>query len=272
MKFLSGTVYESLVNRFQDVSLVGTPAVRVRMIDISRHFTRIKLRNINFEADEEDIRRVFEEYGTVHLAQHGKWVSGAYAGLPEGTFTLKIILRHPIPSYVYLQNFKTQVMISYAGQKRTCRLCGEYDHIAVSCGKRQRVPGPAAEASAPAREEVDEGQQSEGGCGRLWSKIVDGTHVAVRVGETLGQLTGPETIPVANDEQQVQEEVLGLEEELAEVLKSLSPPEEADAPEGAVDDELKAVVSQRQENHKDYRTDSVAEMSLSSMKRCTVEV
>lgn len=70
VKLLSATVYESLVNRFQDVSLDATPAVRVRMIDVSRHYTWIKLRNVPFEADETDIRKVFEEYGTVHLAQH----------------------------------------------------------------------------------------------------------------------------------------------------------------------------------------------------------
>lgn len=42
---------------------------------------------------------------------------------------------------------RTQVYVSYAGQRRTCRLCNSYEHIAAQCARRvaPRVPDPVEE-------------------------------------------------------------------------------------------------------------------------------
>ncbi|XP_069935601.1 uncharacterized protein [Cherax quadricarinatus] len=269
VKLLSATVYESLVTRFQDISLSVTPAVSVRMVDVSRHYTWIKLRNVPFEADEADIRKVFETYETVHYAQHGTWVAGAYAGFPEGSFNLKMTLRHPIPSYVYLQDFRTQVMVMYPGQRHTCRLCGEYDHIAATCDKRRRVPGPAVDVAAPASKVAGEKQTSDGGRGVLWSEIVDRAHRTGSELESLPQLPDQVSSPVDKEEQQLQEKVLEIEEELVEVLKTLSPPERDVTSEHGVIGESSLPESRR---HDSLGRDGSLESSVESLNHSQVEV
>lgn len=70
---------------------------------------------------------------------------------------LKMTLRHPIPSYVILEDFKTQVLVSYAGQRRTCCLCGAYDHMVAMCVKQRQAPAQTGEAPVPVLDVVDEG-------------------------------------------------------------------------------------------------------------------
>lgn len=132
VKLLSSQVYEALVERYLGVVMDFTDIVWVRLVDISKHYTWLKLRNVPIEVDETDLRK----YCVKYVAQQGKRVDSAYAGLPEGTFSLKISLPHLVPSYVYLSDFHKQRMVTYAGWRRTCRICGEYDHVAAECGRR----------------------------------------------------------------------------------------------------------------------------------------
>ncbi|XP_053645098.1 uncharacterized protein [Cherax quadricarinatus] len=135
VKFCQASVYEAVVERYQDVTLTVNHSVSVKLNDVSRYYTWVKIRNVPFEADESDLRAAFEKYGTIHTV--GRWSERLYAGIPEGTFTLKMTLRQPIPSYVILDDFKSQVMVSYTGQQHTCHLCGAYDHTAAQCEQRQ---------------------------------------------------------------------------------------------------------------------------------------
>ncbi|XP_069939228.1 uncharacterized protein [Cherax quadricarinatus] len=126
-----------MVARYQDVIKTVNPGVTVRLHDVSRFYTWIKVPNVPFEADESDLRNVFVRYGTVHMATLGRWRDGPLVGMPEGSFSLKMSLKHPIPSYVVMEDFRTQVYVTYSGQRRTCRLCGMYDHMAAQCPTRR---------------------------------------------------------------------------------------------------------------------------------------
>ncbi|XP_069941920.1 uncharacterized protein [Cherax quadricarinatus] len=137
VKFNLASVYEAVVDKYQEVTLTVNSAVTVRLHDVSRHYTWVKIRNVPFEADDSDIRLAMGKYGTVHMATVGKWATGPYAGKLEGTYSVKMTLRYPIPSYVVLPEFRTQVFVTYAGQRRTCRLCGSYDHLAALCERRR---------------------------------------------------------------------------------------------------------------------------------------
>ncbi|XP_069957545.1 uncharacterized protein [Cherax quadricarinatus] len=271
VKLNSTSVYESLVTRFQDVSLDATPAVKVRLIDVSRHFTWVKIRNVPFEADEADIRSVFETYGTVHLAQKGKWTAGAYMGRPEGTFSLKMTLRHPIPSYVVLEDFRTQVMVSYAGQRRTCRICGAYDHMAAECVKLRRAPAQTGEAPVTSVIAV-ESPVRKPGPGRLWSEEVEDSKEENGMCEVSCDVKGSVTTHRKSTEVQVQEEVQALEEELQEVLRTLTPPAVDVVPELVRDT---AVPVEECKDKKHSRVDgptSKRELSPCAVVRGVVEV
>ncbi|XP_069954323.1 uncharacterized protein [Cherax quadricarinatus] len=134
------------------VALNGTTRIFVKMTS-ARVYEAVVDKNVPFEATDFDISSELRNYGTVHVATAGRWATGPYAGTLEGTYTVKMTLRHPIPSYVVLKELRTQVYVTYAGQRHTCRLCGSYDHIAAQCGKRsgylaqQRQRQPVGEVS-----------------------------------------------------------------------------------------------------------------------------
>ncbi|XP_069945397.1 uncharacterized protein [Cherax quadricarinatus] len=140
VKMTSAQVYEAVVDKYQETIIQVNTAVSVRLRDVSRHYTWVKIRNVPFEATDFDITSELRTYGTVHVATAGRWATGPYAGALEGAYTVKMTLRHPIPSYIVLKELRTQVYVTYAGQQRTCRLCGSYDHIAAQCEKRSGYP------------------------------------------------------------------------------------------------------------------------------------
>nr|XP_053647550.1 uncharacterized protein LOC128699066 [Cherax quadricarinatus] len=174
VKLLSSQVYEDLLAHYQDVAIEVNEDILVKMVDVSSQFTYVKLRNVPFEANEADLRSVFGKFGTVHVAQQGKWTAGAYVGYPEGSFSLKMTLRQPIPSYVFLEEFKTQILVTYAGQRRTCRLCDGYDHIAAECVRRRTGQGiPRSDISRRGPTVTDQNRQDGRRRDRLWSEEVE---------------------------------------------------------------------------------------------------
>lgn len=175
VKFSQGATYENMVAKYQDVLKTVNPGVTVRLRDVSRYYTWVKVRNVPFEADECDLRNLFEWYGTVHMATLGRWRDGPVVGMPEGSFSLKMSLKHPIPSYVIMEDFRTQVYVTYSGQRRTCRICGTYDHIAAQCPTRRgriEVATRIDEAAAPQSYAV--ATQRAPSTGKLWSEEVEG--------------------------------------------------------------------------------------------------
>ncbi|XP_069946825.1 uncharacterized protein [Cherax quadricarinatus] len=222
VKLLYEPVYEQLVEQFQDLCVDVSPDVHVRMVDVSRQYTWVKLRNVPFEADATDLRSVFRRYGVIHMAKQGMWVAGAYVGLPDGSFTLKMSLCHAIPSYVYLDDFRTQVMVSYAGQRRTCRLCGEYDHMAAECGQRGQARRPAGGSTNDDGQEAPiHGRKGDGGHGRLWSEEIEEPVVVSNL--ELSSLESPASpvVQQASGEDQVTVEVEDLDATIASVLHTM---------------------------------------------------
>nr|XP_053633085.1 uncharacterized protein LOC128689046 [Cherax quadricarinatus] len=174
VKFCDTKTYEQIVNQYQDVIKQVTPAVTVKLHDVSQYYTWVRVRNVPFEANKVDIRDAFKYYGTIHQVTMGRWSDGHFAGLQEGSFTLKMSLHQPIPSYINLEEFRTQVYVTYPGQRRTCRLCGALDHIAAQCIKRQTPSGRGRrpDGEAPRRILADEVVEDLP-CLKSWSDEVD---------------------------------------------------------------------------------------------------
>lgn len=92
------------------------------------------------------------------------------------------------------------------------------------------------------------------------------------VSETCRDLPGPPPLTEASAEVHVQEDVMALEEELVEVLRTLSPPKEKDVPGRVHGHGLKAVTSARQEHSGDNEPSSVREMSPCLVEHRMVDV
>lgn len=156
------------------------------------------------------------------MAKQGNRVAGAYAGLPDGSFTLKMSLRQAIPSYVYLDDFQIQVMVSYAGQRRTCHLCGDYDHMAAECGQRGQARRPAGGSTNDDGQEAPiHGRKGDGGHSRLWSEEIEEPVVVSNL--ELSSLESPASpvVQQASGGDQVMVEVEDLDATIASVLHTM---------------------------------------------------
>nr|XP_053649711.1 uncharacterized protein LOC128700494 [Cherax quadricarinatus] len=158
---------------FQERKMAVNSAVEVCLHDVSTYVTWVKVRNVPFEAEEYVIRKVFGKYGTVHAVTKGVWREGPYEGLPEGSCTLKMTLKQPIPSYVHLEHYRTQVFVHYAGIRKTCRLCNSYDHMAAQCSRRLvvRIREPSPVVLRTEAFDLETGPSPEQGP-KLWSEEV----------------------------------------------------------------------------------------------------
>nr|XP_053644059.1 uncharacterized protein LOC128696711 [Cherax quadricarinatus] len=172
VKFANAGFYSKIVEAFQERKMEVNSAVEVCLHDVSTYVTWVKVRNVPFEA-EYVIRKVFGKYGMVHAATKGVWREGPYEGLPEGSCTLKMILKQPIPSYVHLEHYRTQVFVHYAGQRKTCRLCNSYDHMAAQCSRRLvvRIREPSPVVLRTEAFDLETGPSPEQGP-KLWSEEV----------------------------------------------------------------------------------------------------
>lgn len=120
-----------------------------------------------------DIKDELRNNGMVHMASAGRCAAGPYTGMLEGTYSVKMTLHHPIQSYVMLQAFRTQVYVTYAGQRRTCRLCASHDHIAAQCGKRRGYLQLPQQQQLEVVEEGEGRDQSYANLSRQWSSWSD---------------------------------------------------------------------------------------------------
>lgn len=191
LKLNRASVYDRLVEEYQERKVTVNSAVDVVMHDVSRNYTWVKVRNVPFEATAYSIQEVFNNYGKVHSATMEVWTEGPYKGRPEGSYTLKMTLARPIPSYVMLVESRTQVFVHYAGQRKTCRLCSSYDHMAAQCPRRQptRAPGTLAVEQRPCELMPELGEEEAVTSGR-WSEEVEREVSTVGTCVTLLEVTG----------------------------------------------------------------------------------
>lgn len=241
IKFKDAGFYTSIVNKYQEKRLAVNTMVEVCLHDVSSYVTWVKVRNVPFEATEHDVTAVFSSYGKIHSAVMGVWQNGPYEGLPEGSFTLKMTLRQPIPSYVFMEVFRTQVYVYYSGQRKTCRLCGSFEHMAAQCykkaGRREQVPVILHQRNAL---EVSEEGVRPNKIPCRWSDEVDRAEATMEESVTLTVDKG-QTTSTSDEEGTGQQDGL-LEEVLSSFLH--------DVEEGQVDEGcnlVQATVQQDQE-------------------------
>ncbi|XP_069947746.1 uncharacterized protein [Cherax quadricarinatus] len=160
VKFTTSTVYED-VQRYQDLRCQVNPTVAVCLRDVSRTYTWVKIRNVPFEADEHAIRKVFTKFGMIHQTYAGVWSHGPFAGKPDGSFSVKMSIKMAIPSFV-LDVYRTQVYVYYPGQRKKCRLCDAYGHMAYQCGRRRSRQQGEQRVSSDAPTQAPESMVGEG--------------------------------------------------------------------------------------------------------------
>ena len=91
-------------------------------------FTTVRAVRMPMGWDREKVERIFAWYGTVKKLDKEEWRAGneefskEYAGLWNGNWRLKMVLRIPIPNTIIVSGEKFEIY--YQGQERTCWKCG----------------------------------------------------------------------------------------------------------------------------------------------------
>ncbi|KAL9698623.1 hypothetical protein quinque_002064 [Culex quinquefasciatus] len=92
--------------------------------------------------DQEYAVRLYMEDGTINV-KYGKvvaikddlWEVGFVKGKKNGTRTVRMVVKKPIPSYVLVAS--EQAFVSYPNQQHTCKSCSKPVHPNKKCSVRK---------------------------------------------------------------------------------------------------------------------------------------
>lgn len=93
----------------------------------------VKVRDIPPQRNNEVITNSLKQYGQVLSIKDDLWDLGMAKGVKNGTRTVRMVIRKPIPSYLMVMNELT--FISYPNQEHTCKSCHHPIHPNKKCSK-----------------------------------------------------------------------------------------------------------------------------------------
>jgi hypothetical protein len=132
--FKSDEDHQSFVQIYsqkQSVKINGKE-VAIRMRDRTLNLVRVRVHNFKFSDDLGGLETRLRQYGKVNkLAwdtyqdkQLPKW-----SGIKTGVVNVDMEIVSNIPSYINFGSYKHPLMVEYAGQTKTCRLCDSPCHV-----------------------------------------------------------------------------------------------------------------------------------------------
>lgn len=103
--------------------------IRISMVDGS---VEVKLYDLSVDVKDEVIAEFLRAYGDVFSMYEKLWDSKyVFGGIPSGIRVVKMLVKKNIPSVVTIDGETT--LLSYHGQKQTCRHCSEFVHNGITC-------------------------------------------------------------------------------------------------------------------------------------------
>lgn len=102
--------------------------LRITMVDGT---VEVKLFDLSIDVTDHHIESFLSTYGDVISVHEELWDKRyPLAGLPSGVRVAKMLVRQNIPSLVIIDGETT--IVTYHGQKQTCRHCGEFVHNGIT--------------------------------------------------------------------------------------------------------------------------------------------
>ena len=163
VKIISSDMFEEVMNKFEDQTIVFG-AVSVKVINLSKSFSYVSVRNAPFELDDDTIVKIMSRYGKVDSIRNNRFSFGPFSGLLTGVRTVKMRIRENIPSSFTIRGHAVSIM--YNGQVRTCYKCGLSGHLLKDCATESydRVNIFSDEdfpEISSSRKDKDDGKQNE---------------------------------------------------------------------------------------------------------------
>lgn len=106
----------------------------------------VKVRNLPMEVSSKDVEMCLGQFGKVLQCRDERYPRGScYEGLLSGNRLVKMVMLRPVPSFLRVAG--VEAVCYYAGQKPTCYVCNQDDHMRVNCPNRRRPPSWAERAA-----------------------------------------------------------------------------------------------------------------------------
>ena len=118
--------------------LINGKQVSIRVRDRTQNLLRVRVHHFKFNDDLGLLLVRLRQYGTVNRIfwdtyqdkQLPKW-----SGIKTGVVNVDMEIHDNIPSYINFGSYKHPLMVEYAGQMKTCRLCDSQLHVSSTCPK-----------------------------------------------------------------------------------------------------------------------------------------
>jgi hypothetical protein len=126
--------------------------VRIRVRDRSINLVRVRIQHFKFNDDLSLLSKRLREYGLVSRIFWDTYQDRSlpkWNGIKTGVVNVDMEIHKNIPSYITFGSYKDPLMVSYAGQLYTCRLCDSPTHVLADCPKQPgRLTTPSTNPKA----------------------------------------------------------------------------------------------------------------------------
>jgi hypothetical protein len=137
----------------KDSVKIGDNEVKIRVRDRSVNLVRVRIQHYKFDDDLSLLSKRLREYGLVSRIFWDTYqdrLLPKWNGIKTGVVNVDMEIHKGIPSYISFGSYKVPLMVSYAGQMYTCRLCDSPTHVLADCPKQpSRLTTPSTNSEVP---------------------------------------------------------------------------------------------------------------------------
>jgi hypothetical protein len=121
--------------------VISGKEVRIRVRDRSVNLVRVRIQHFKFDDDLSLLNKRLREYGVISRIFWDTYQDRSlprWNGIKTGVVNVDMEIHKSIPSYITFGSYKEPIMVSYAGQMQTCRMCDSPTHVLANCPKQPR--------------------------------------------------------------------------------------------------------------------------------------
>ncbi len=137
----------------KDSVTIGDKEVKIRVRDRSVNLLRVQIQNFKFDDDLSLLSKRLREYGLVSRIFWDTYqdrLLPKWNGTKTGVVNVDMEINKSIPSFITFGSYRDPLMVSYAGQMHTCRMCDSPTHVLADCPKQpSRVTIPSTNPKGP---------------------------------------------------------------------------------------------------------------------------
>ncbi|KAI9550943.1 hypothetical protein GHT06_004471 [Daphnia sinensis] len=133
--------------------VISGKEVRIRVRDRSVNLVRVRVQHFKFDDDLGLLNKRLREFGVISRVFWDTYQDRSlpkWNGIKTGVVNVDMEIHKGIPSYITFGSYKDPLMVSYAGQMHTCRMCDSPTHVLANCPKQPRsLTAPSTISKGP---------------------------------------------------------------------------------------------------------------------------